>query len=297
MKAIILAEHAEFDLSVLTDRVPHALLPMAGKTLLMHAMEALLRSNIQQIDVVAPTLHERLEADIDTAPLAGMEVRFLPETQGTERAEEQLLLVGLTHFPDVEWGQEQLHLGNLLTQCLLPIRLVVNAVPVALLIPPGVGGAVSNSWSDIHRTDAIQHSIGPQNILATGEIKSFYNSSLKLLKDEYRYLKPAGRKCASGHRASPRARIDTRSLTSEFGYFGSNCRIDKMARISGSVVVGDRAVIAGGAHIRDSIIFDRTHIGANVECSRSIVDRDLLINVDTGTCLRLDDPIPLGTAA
>ncbi len=204
MKAIILAEHAELDISVLTGRIPHPLLPMAGKPLLMHALEALYRSNIRQVDVVAPSLRERLETEVGTSPLPGMDVKFLTETRGTERTETQLLIVGLTHFPDIDWEQELLQLSALLSQCLLPIRLTVNAVPVALLIRPGPGEAVSDNWSDIHRTDAIQHSIGPQDLLATSEVESFYTSSLRLLKGGYRYLKPADRNSAIGHRASAR---------------------------------------------------------------------------------------------
>ena len=60
------------------------------------------------------------------------------------------------------------------------------------------------------------------------------------------------------------------------------------------MVIGDRVVVGKGANVRDSIIFDRTYIGSNTDCSDAIIDGNLLIKVDTGVSLLLDDPVLFG---
>ena len=297
MKAIIIAEHSEFELSPLTKRIPHALLPVAGKSILMHALEILHRGSIRRVDVIAPTLHDRLRRATDTGPLLGMEVSFMSDSSQLSRASEHCLIVGLTHILDEDWEQVLARLGDLMVHALIPIRMTVSATPVALLQPPKSSIEISNNWSDIHRTEAIHLPIGPGRVMSVSSISEFHRANFNLLRGDYRHLKPAGREYVAGHRASPRARFDARSLKTEVGYFGSRCRVDKTAGLSGQVVIGNRAVVSKGARISDSVVLDQSYVGANTDCSRAIIDRNLLIKVDTGVCLELEDPVLLGTAS
>ena len=56
-------------------------------------------------------------------------------------------------------------------------------------------------------------------------------------------------------------------------------------------------VVGKGANVRDSIIFDRTYVGSHTDCSDAIIDGNLLIKVDTGVTLLLDDPVLFGAIA
>ena len=95
MRAIILAESSQCNLSPLTDHIPHPLLQLAGKPILLHALEVLHRSDIRDVEIVAPTLHNRLEAAIDTGPLLGMQVRFEPQMFDLRHSQEHCLIIGL----------------------------------------------------------------------------------------------------------------------------------------------------------------------------------------------------------
>ena len=44
----------------------------------------------------------------------------------------------------------------------------------------------------------------------------------------------------------------------------------------------------------DSIILDSTYIGANTDCSDAIVSGGLMIKVDSGLYIELDDPMLFG---
>lgn len=297
MKAIIIAENSQCRLSPLTDRIPHALLPLAGKSILQHVLELLHRSSIRNLVVVSPSFWAELKLATDTGPLIGMEVDFVPELPDFRQLSEHSLIVGLRDIVDVDWNDILDGLGDMEIHALMPIRMTVSAEPVALVLPPSFWEKIADDWSDIHRTEAIHWPIGPKRVLATGTFADYHHSNFQLIRGEFNYLKPAGRQYSSGHRASPKARVHPTSNHSDHSYFGSHCRVDKTARLSGDVIIGDRVVVGKGAHVRDSVIFDSTYIGSNIDCSDAIIDRNLLIRVDTGVCLELDDPVLLGTTA
>lgn len=294
MRAIILAESSQCDLSPLTDRIPHALLPLAGKPILLHALEALHRSSIRDVEVVAPNLHGKLKAAIDTGPLLGMQVRFEPQMFDLRHSQEHCLIIGLRDLTDIDWNDVFDELGELEYHALVPIRMTALGVPVALLIPANFDGKVSCDWFDIYHTEAIQLPIPAERLVSTSSVSDYYKANFRMVQGKYKYLTPAGREFITGHHASPKARVNKKSILSTSGYFGSNSKVDKSASLCGSVILGDNVIVDKGARVSDSIIFDSTYIGANTDCSDAIVSGGLMIKVNTGLCLELDDPVLFG---
>jgi len=297
MRAMILAESSQCDLSPLTKHTPHALLPLAGKPILLHALELLHRNGIRDVEVVAPTLHKQLGACIDTGPLLGMQVCFEPQMFDLRHSQEHCLIIGLRDMIDIDWNDVFDDLGELEYHALVPIRMTALGVPVALLIPSKFDGKVSCDWFDIYHTEAVQLPISAERLVSTSSVSKYYETNFRMVQGKYKYLTPAGREFTTGHHASPRARINKRSIRSTHGYFGSNSKVDKSASLCGRVILGDNVIVDKGARVSDSIIFDSTYIGANTDCSRAIVSGGLMIKVDTGLCLELDDPVLFGTIA
>lgn len=313
MRTIIIADHSQCQLSPLTERIPHPLLPLVGKPILMHALEVLHRSSIREVEVVSPQLHEQLDLGIDTGPLMGMTVRFVPVVPDLQHSTYHSLIVGLSDIVDTDWNDILDELGDLDVHTLIPIRMMVHAVPVAMLVPPHFGRNESNwsrlgsryrqgdfsnkiscDWNEIHRTEAIHLPIGPRHLISTSTFKDYYRANFDLLRGKFKYLKSAGREYLPGHLTAPKAHFYENSIQSKHGYFGSHCHIDKSARLYGDVIIGDNAVVDKGARISDSIICDNTYIGSNIDCSKTIVNGNLMVRVDTGVCLEIDDPVLFG---
>ncbi len=297
MRAIILAESSQCDLSPLTDHIPHALLPLTGKSILQHVLESLHRSAIRNVEVVSPTLHKELEAAVDTGPLLSMKLRFESRMLDLRHSPEHCLIIGLRDLVDIDWSSVFDTLGELEYHALIPIRLMAYGTPAAMLIPPGFDGKVSCDWFDIHHTEAIQLPISPEHLIETSSFAAYQKANFNLLQGKYKYMTPAGRKFTPGHLACPKASVNRKSLQSKHGYFGSNSKVDKSARLCGTVILGDNVIIGKGARVSDSIIFDSTYIGANLDCHNAIINGNLMIRVDTGICLELDDPLLFGKIA
>ncbi len=93
MRAIILAESSQCDLSPLTNRTPHALLPLTGKSILVHALESLHRTSIRTVEVVAPTLHGEIKASFDKESELGMNIQFIPRMLDLRHLPEHCLIL------------------------------------------------------------------------------------------------------------------------------------------------------------------------------------------------------------
>lgn len=294
MRAIILAESSQRNLSPLTKHMPHALLPLAGKSMLLHALEVLHRSSIRNVEVVAPTFHEELEDAVDLRPLLGMQVKFVPQMYDLRHSKEHCLIIGLQTLVDIDWNDVFDQLGELEYHAQLAIKMMALSEPVAMLIPPGFDGKVSDDWNDIYHTEAVQIPIPTERLVKSNSVSAYFNANVDMMKGKYKYLTSAGREFTTGHRASPKARINKKSILSKRGYFGSNSKVDKSASLFGNVVLGNNVVVDKGARVSDSIILDHTYIGANTDCINAIVSGGLMIKVDTGLCVELDDPVLFG---
>jgi NDP-sugar pyrophosphorylase family protein len=297
MQAIIIAEHSNCELGPLTNEVPQPLLPLAGKPVLMHALEALHRSGIHDITVVAPVLADRLQMEIDTGPLLGTNVRFQNHGADLADSEHHSLVIGLRDLVGAHWTDILEQLGDLKVHTLVPVRMTLQAVPVALLLPPGFSEQLPVDWADAHLPDAIQLPIGDMERVSTESLRSYHEANFMILRGEVESLTPAGRTWTEGHRIGPKARVRPGSLCTSHALLGAGCRVDRTARLEGQVIVGENAEIARGATVSDSIILNNTYLGANTDCRSSIVSGNLLIRVDTGICIRIDDPLLFGAIA
>jgi NDP-sugar pyrophosphorylase family protein len=276
----------------LTDRIPHALLPLAGKSILRHALQSLYRGSIREVDVVAPELHDEIEAGLDTSSLRGMRVRFVTECPDLQQSDSLSLVIGLSNLFDVDWDELIASLGVVRVHFLIPSMLRIGSTNVALVTPAFFSEDLSSDWNEIDKIEAVPIELSGFNScrVPTDSFVDYHNANFQLLRDNFENLKSSGRKRASGYLMGRKSKLHRDSLQSEHAYVGSHCRIEKSAWFSGDVVIGDNVVVASGTNVANSIICDHTYIGENLDCRNSIVNGNLLIRVDTGTCVEVDDP-------
>lgn len=75
---------------------------------------------------------------------------------------------------------------------------------------------------------------------------------------------------------------------------GDHCRIGKDVEIGPSVVVGSNVVIDEGATIKESTIIDYTYIGKLVNVENRVINKDQIINTDTGEHVEITDHFLIG---
>jgi NDP-sugar pyrophosphorylase family protein len=290
MLAIILADSHSDELEPLASRFPQALLPLVGKPVLGHLLEQLRRCDITNVLVISPGHQQQLETSIDTGPLLGMYIRFSSALPDLRRLKEKTLIIGTRHLVDVNWR----HMADETSenngpQCSNMLTTSVGAVGV--LLPPGASDLVPDTWDDIEKMALPRLSIDACMTVTVDSLKSYLDSNFRLLNEDFEFFFPAGRKNMNGLYLSPKSSVKSNSLQGHNAYIGSHSRVDAAASLHGNVVIGDDVLIDRGADLSDTIILDRTYIGAMTRYTNAIVHQDLLIKVDSGISVKIDDPV------
>lgn len=290
MRAIILADNNNLDLKPLTNEIPFPLLPVAGKTILMHILEQLHRSEIRSVLVVSHTSYRELEVAIDTGPLLGMQVKFRQELPDLRRNNDETLLLGTNLLVDHNW-QQVFNLRKASYNKHIISLVTTPSTVTGLLLPANVTELIPNTWGEFSETINNSVSIGLPKILKIDSLASYHNANFELLDNKFKHFFPAGRSVEPCHYISPKVHLNVRSLQGHHSFIGSHSRVDSRARLQGNIVIGSDVFIDRGAHISDSVILDSTYIGAMTSCQNAIVSGNLLIRVDTGVSLTIDDPM------
>ncbi len=79
-------------------------------------------------------------------------------------------------------------------------------------------------------------------------------------------------------------------------YIGDNCQIGRNVEIGPNVTLGKNVVIDDEATVSQSVVLDYTYIGRLVNIDNRIVNKNLMIDVETGEHLEIVDTFLLGEA-
>lgn len=143
MKAVILAAGKGTRLGELGERVPKAMLEVAGRPVIVHIIDGLFRAGISQFVVVTGHLGEQIEAELGNGAAAGIEIRYERQQQidGTARA----LALARGHLGGepffFSWGDILAGAQNY-ARVIRAARLADAALAVNEVEDPWAGGAV-----------------------------------------------------------------------------------------------------------------------------------------------------------
>lgn len=122
-------------------------------------------------------------------------------------------------------------------------------------------------------------------ILESGDSYSNLHESSSTLK----YLTWEGRKISDGIWVGRNNLIHPGAGFAPITYIDQNCRIEKDVQIGPNVVIGKNVVVDKEATLRDAIVFDNSYIGRLVNIDSKIVYKNLLIDIQTGDAVNIQD--------
>ncbi|MDG4560512.1 MAG: NDP-sugar synthase [Candidatus Competibacter sp.] len=297
MQALIFADRLGRELEPLTARTCVALLPVVGKPVLEHTLEALVAAGVREAIIAISPFADQVRAVIGDGSRWGMRLDYVL-TQGeehpdtvVERCQNRLPAEVLALRGDVlrdaalgEFLQRAGEVGGSVVHgraTNAPISLCLNHVR-------GRGGLEPLRWSGQSTTTdsvwpMIELSTGALNRL--GSLSAYHRANLDAAAGRFPGLIAPGREVALGLRVGLRSRVSPRSLRQGIAFVGRNCRIDASAEFYGEVVVANRVFVDRHAILRDSVVLSDTYIGELLAVQNAIVWGNQLIRVDTGAVL------------
>ena len=321
MRALVFADRQGSELAPLTDQVPLALLPVAGKEVLVHCIEDLVKAGVRELVIVVSALADRIEAAIGDGQRWGVRCRYVLSRGEEDPAavwrrlslSEDLPLLALrgdvlrtpavAGFLDQAQGWPGTVLAAIPEDPRGGLVLLRARADTSLGDEQGLSPALRLlNWPAPVRADAPSAVIQLLPLAAVTlnlitDLPAYHRANRDLVAGRLPGMAVPGRLLALGLRVGPRARVVPRSLKQGVAYVGANSRVHPEAELLGEVVIGDEVVVDRGATIRDSVILSGTYVGELIEVANAVVASNLLMRVDTGAVLRISDTLLLADLA
>ena len=294
MHAIILTDNEISNLGPLNDKSVPALLPVAGKPIVLHLLEQLHRSGIKSVSVVSRTAHDEIDKAIDTRPLLGMSVNFLPGIEKNGLVNHDILVIGTHQLVDTSWeyanGSDANNSGTGIT------RLTSSTdETLGLVFHAHTKQCIPETWIDFSHYEK-SNCAGAINILKIESLTGYRAANFEVLDGDCKHLFAAGRQVSPNLRVAPKAQVSVNVVLGKHVYIGGQSRIKDTVKLYGNVVIGDDVYVDKHARITNSIILDDTYIGAMTSIEDAIVKGNMLIKIDSGVSLTITDPVLLSEA-
>jgi len=298
MDVVVLADRKGLELLPLTDNTCLPLLPLAGKPVLEHTLEALIEAGFRQAHIVLSPYAEQVKAAFGNGERWGLGL-----TYSTSRGEETPLqiLASLQNPPtppflivrgDVAIGSGQLH--SFLEQAQQRDAPCVQALfkgengYMMLCNDPHPAGLDQLSWT-VDRPLPVSAAIELNGAVARLDtLPAFHQANLDAAAGRLPLLIP-GRQTALGLTQGRNTEAYPQNVKQGIALIGAYCNLHASVELSGEVVIGDNVIIDRRASIENTVILPHSYIGELVELRNAIVRGNDLIRVDNGAVLKISD--------
>lgn len=297
MRALIFADDPGFALHPLTERSCTALLPVAGKRIVERSIELVADAGIDQVVVVSGPEGAQVRAFLGDGSRWGLSIDHVwaseVESDPGSVADDIDAPWVIIHADRVCTS----HLGHFLAEAATSQAAVVRCA-----FDSGSAGWIIARYGDA-LTDVIS---GASTLSAAATVRlkdgavvridsfrSFYEANLSVVSGALSSLSVPGIERALGMTSGRQTRVSPRSLKQGRVLLGQRTRVDTSARFYGDSVIGDDVFIDRRAIIASSVILSNTYVGELLNVENCIVSGADLIDVDSGSTVRLRDAFML----
>ncbi|MCB1823211.1 MAG: NDP-sugar synthase [Candidatus Competibacteraceae bacterium] len=297
MQALIFADRLGRELEPLTDRTCAALLPVTGKPVLEHTLEALGAAGLSEAVVAVSPFADPLRLALGDGGRWGIRLHYVltcgeedPDAV-VERCQSPLADELLALRGDVLHGAalgEFLRLAAEVTGPVVYGRAAHAPLSLCLHRAGGRGGLEPLRWSaepvEMPPTWPVVELPGAAlNRLESP--RAYHRANLDAAAGRFPGLIVPGQQVAPGLTVGPCSRVSPRGPGQGVAFVGENCRVEASAGLYGEVVIANRVTVDRHASLRDSVVLSDTYIGERLEVRNAIIQGNRLIQVDTGAVL------------
>ena len=272
MDILILADRSGDALSPLTAHLPVPLLPLAGRPLIDHTLEALATCSGLTVRVIIGLDDQATATHLNDTGWPGLEL-------SVER-----LPVPRVPRPSLVIRGDMLRPPQVLSAA---IRSTLQGQPIGNLVHLGILQLTPDMavpvWRDVAGA-AAQWPIGwgPTGTLPFDTPQDYHFACIAAARGRLTGLSPAGWVGEDGVRTGLGTRVLTRTPVGKAVTIGAQSWIGPDVQIEDDVVIGDRCVIGRGARLGNCIVLPNSFVGAG------LVVRDAVIAGPTLTRLRAE---------
>lgn len=306
MKTLLFANRNGAELLPLTRERCVALLPIAGKPVIVHSIESLVMAALTEVIVVVRSAHvAQINTELGTGARWGVRLEYVP-VSGTESSDN------IVDHLKGRLGDDFLVVrGDILRTPIISRFLTQASTAAAPATTATIGGicagvryvrrnaarplGIPDEPGDPQRWhDPVEPLEFPNDHLSLIEsLPEFHRANIDAISDRFPGLVISGRSPKPSVLVGRNVRLPVNALRGSPIFVGSRCHVAASTELLTDVVVSNDVVIDRGVTLKSAVIMPNTYIGQLLEVSDAIVQGDTLIYVDAGTVTKVSDPLLL----
>lgn len=294
MDVIIFADRKGTELLPLTDNTCVPLLPLAGKMLIEHTLEALADAGLKKAHIILSPFAEQLKSALGTGERWGMALTY-STNRGEEAPSQELAKLTATapllllRGDIIRCGKISLFLEQAETVDGPCIAAMFAGSPAYLMLcrDPAHPSVDALSWTTAD--DCPQQVELAGTVAKLDSLSAYHQANLDAAAGRLTGLMLPGRQTALGLTQGRNTEAYPQNLRQGIALIGSHCHLHPSVELSGEVVIGDNVIIDRRVSIENSVILPHTYIGEWLELRNAIVRGNDLIRVDTGSAIKISD--------
>lgn len=265
---------------------PVALLPMATKPLIQHWVETLAAAGYTDVLILLAHLPERTREFLGDGSRWGLSLRYALHRDGQPVGSlwpqlrdlnvAGLLIADLDALPLPEARDR---LKALRQESAGPVALSGADRTLTRLLDDGTGFPEGTAASPC-----------PESVRPVDSYRSVWDLNMALVRAELVDPLPFGFEAEPGVWTASNSRIDATARVVAGSVIGEAAILGRRVRVGPGAVIGARSVIEDSAQVSDSVVFPRSFVGSHLVVSGSLVAGDVLVRVEDGVVLHINDP-------
>jgi mannose-1-phosphate guanylyltransferase/phosphomannomutase len=290
VKALLLADRDLGQLSPLTDHTCTAMLPVVGKSLLVHAVESLVAAGVREIVVATSDRAPLVERELGTGSRFGAKVRYLP-TRGNEGFDAIAARVGSF------LGDEYVAMhADVLRSSFVGRFLSVATAHENCTLRAMIDGRSSGLWRVLRGNEWNVQDIEMEGAYAVAidSAAAFHKANIDAVNGRFPGLIIPGRQLPEGIIVRRQAALPFDLQHNGPVFAGQGASVKSGVVLNDGVVLSDNVVVDIRTTLRNTVILPNTYVGPMVELENAIAWKKDLIRVDTGVVVHVTDPALLG---
>ncbi len=274
---LLLADRDGKSLWPLTESMPPCLLPIGGKPLILHALEALATCVTADVTVVVATEDDLTGAMLAEVGFPTLNISVSSIPRPFVEADTLIIRGDIVISPQaIEEMIMELEDDSGLTR----------AAPIVGVWRLAAGERVP-TWRQAAALSGYDDRTLPH-------LAAYWRLATSLANSDFSDVNPAGWLSIDGMRVGMDARVLTRRAAGEGVSIGARAFVDRNVQLGDYAIIGDRAYVSKGARITRSVVMPDTFVGANLVLDQAIASGSWLCQIDTGAIERISDQTRLG---
>ncbi|MDH3538100.1 MAG: NDP-sugar synthase, partial [Gammaproteobacteria bacterium] len=275
-----------------------ALLPLANRVVLEHALLNVASAGIRDIVLVISHQADRIESHFGNGAMWGVRIRYIL-SRGEENPDTLLARVkDRLQLPFVALRGDLFHTvavgqfvdrGNALASPLVECR--ADGRNIGMCLVKQLSASLNAlQWPLSECSNAADPVVDlPGLISKLDGPREYLEASVKLLDADAPGLALPGRAFDQELRIERHSRVNPRSLETGSIVIGENTLVRDSARLRGPCVIGRNCLVDEMASIHNSIVLPDTYLGKGLLVENSIVSGNLLIRTDRDSIVKISD--------